>query len=466
MRQTTLKYKVSCSKAGYRRINQALLFLGQAYNAFLLHRKAANGSHKGRFSLSLQNQAITQLRSEDPEAASYSRRLLAETAKKANLAWNARLKAAGKPPDTKNPRLHNTLAISEPANHLLRVSDDGRRATVRIKGLPKLEFNADRRLPQDSQPRIITMTRKPRRLEISLTFNLPEGPPQPGPHHSVGIDPGVSYMLAASGSDGHAILVPGFNDRTKRKTLRRLRRRMQRQRDAALRDDRAHWVTQKNKDGSTKRRFRWSHKLSNSYIKCRSQLRRVEHKGRDQLHGIQHDITSKLVKQYGIICLEDTKTSQMTRSAKGTADNPGSNVRQKAELNRSILAQGWHGIRHKLVYKCERNGRTLILVPARNTSVTCLACGTADPASRKSREQFLCASCGNQAHADLNAAENIRRRGVTAPGREDEFLVRAAGSFLSLSKEHQAPYTLPAPTAGRERCAHELEEAQANFEIV
>ena len=53
MRQTTLKYKATCSKAGYRRIDQALLFLGSAYNALLLHRKAATDSHKGRFSLSL-----------------------------------------------------------------------------------------------------------------------------------------------------------------------------------------------------------------------------------------------------------------------------------------------------------------------------------------------------------------------------------------------------------------------------
>ena len=195
-----------------------------------MHRKAATGCHKGRLSRSLQNRAITQLRDEDAEAASYSRRLLDRTAMQANMAWDARLKAAGRPPDTKYPHLHNTLAVSEPGTKLLTISNDDRKATIRIKGLPKLELKADHRLPRDTQTRIIWLTRKPRRrLEFSLVFNLPEGPGQPAPHHSVGIDPGVKHMLAASGSDGQQSLCPGFDDQTKRKTFRRLRRRMQRQ---------------------------------------------------------------------------------------------------------------------------------------------------------------------------------------------------------------------------------------------
>ena len=379
----------------------------------------------------------------------------------ANLAWDARFKAVGRPPDTKNPHLHNTPSISEPATKLLKVSDNGRKATVRIKGLPKLEFKTDHRLPRNCQPRIIRLTRKPRRLEISLTFNLPEGPPLPAKHHSVGIDPGVKRMLAASGSYGCEILVPGFDDQAERKILRRLRRKMQRQRDAALKDGRARWTTQENRNGTTKRRFRWRDKPSNSYLKCRSQLHKVEHKGRDRLQGIQHEETSKLVQQYQVLCIEDTRTSQMTRSAKGTADNPGSGVKQKAGLNRSILAQGWHGIRQKLTYKCQRQERTLVTIPAQNTSIICSRCNAADPKSRESQERFICTNCGYEMNADLNAAENIRRQGLKALGREDESPARAAGSLLSLSKEQQARHPLPVPAAGRERCTQELEEAQA-----
>ena len=42
-----------------------------------------------------------------------------------------------------------------------------------------------------------------------------------------------------------------------------------------------------------------------------------------------------------MIRVEDLKIGNMTRSAKGTRENPGRNVRQKAGLNRGILRSGW-----------------------------------------------------------------------------------------------------------------------------
>ena len=35
----------------------------------------------------------------------------------------------------------------------------------------------------------------------------------------------------------------------------------------------------------------------------------------------------------------------MTKSARGTPENPGRKVRQKAGLNREILSQGWYLLR-------------------------------------------------------------------------------------------------------------------------
>ena len=40
------------------------------------------------------------------------------------------------------------------------------------------------------------------------------------------------------------------------------------------------------------------------------------------------------------VVLEDLNTKAMTRSAKGTVESPGKNVKQKAGLNRAILAFG------------------------------------------------------------------------------------------------------------------------------
>ena len=46
-------------------------------------------------------------------------------------------------------------------------------------------------------------------------------------------------------------------------------------------------------------------------------------------------------RRFDVIRFEDLRTKTMTRSAKGTVENPGSNVRAKSGLNRAILAQGW-----------------------------------------------------------------------------------------------------------------------------
>ncbi len=103
--------------------------------------------------------------------------------------------------------------------------------------------------------------------------------------------------------------------------------------------------------------------------------------------------------------LEAAQTRAMTASAKGTVEAPGQNVRQKAGLNRVILATGWSGLRALFEYKAPR----LIAVDPRHTSQTCAACGQTHAASCRSPARFECVACG---HADLNAARNIRRRGL------------------------------------------------------
>jgi putative transposase len=51
------------------------------------------------------------------------------------------------------------------------------------------------------------------------------------------------------------------------------------------------------------------------------------------------------------VAIEDLKIVNMTASAKGTVEEPGRNVRQKAGLNRSILNQGWRSFETILAYK-------------------------------------------------------------------------------------------------------------------
>ena len=119
----------------------------------------------------------------------------------------------------------------------------------------------------------------------------------------------------------------------------------------------------------------------------------------------QHHVSRSLAG--GTVALEALRTGAMTASARGTAEAPGTNLRQKAGLNREILATGWAGLHAMLAYKTPG----VIEVDPAFTSQTCAVCNAVDPASRKGRS-FHCVACGHADHADVNAARNIRRRGL------------------------------------------------------
>jgi putative transposase len=111
----------------------------------------------------------------------------------------------------------------------------------------------------------------------------------------------------------------------------------------------------------------------------------------------------------------------MSRSAAGTGESPGANVRAKSGLNKSILDQGWFEFRRQLDYKMAWNGGYLIAVPPRNTSRTCPCCGHVSADNRQTQVRFQCVECGYENNADVVGAINVLRRGevmLSSEGRD------------------------------------------------
>ncbi len=106
-----------------------------------------------------------------------------------------------------------------------------------------------------------------------------------------------------------------------------------------------------------------------------------------------------LARRFDVIAVEDLKIAGMTRA--GSARN----VRQKAGLNRGILAAGWGRLVERLEHKAP--GRVVRVSPA-FTSQTCNACTHVARESRESQALFRCVACGHQDDADVNTARNIR----------------------------------------------------------
>jgi len=88
-----------------------------------------------------------------------------------------------------------------------------------------------------------------------------------------------------------------------------------------------------------------------------------------------HKTTTAIAKNHGLVALEDLRVKAMSKSAKGSIDNPGRKVRRKSGLNRVILDAGWGEFRRQLEYKVAWVNGIVIAVDPKNTSRMCSACG-------------------------------------------------------------------------------------------
>jgi putative transposase len=230
---------------------------------------------------------------------------------------------------------------------------------------------------------------------------IPDAIPAPGTGEVVGVDRGVAASAALS--TGELLRCPGLSPKESERLLR-LQRKLS-----------------KVKRGSNRRA---GVKLQIATLKATQVDRR-----KDWVEKASTD----LARRFDVIRFEDLRIGNMTKSAKGTVEEPGTNVRAKADLNRGILANGWGLLLQRTQDKAP--GRVELVNPA-YTSQTCNRCGHREAENRESQAVFACRACGHRDHADVNAARNIAaglavtaRGGVGLPkpvNREPQLAAHAA----------------------------------------
>ncbi len=251
---------------------------------------------------------------------------------------------------------------------------------VRVPKVGWVRFRWSRAVPVEAKSYRVTLDRAGR-WHVAFAV-IPALVPAPGNGRVVGIDRGVAVSAALS--TGERLHCPGLNagERTR---LRRLQRTLARAKRGSNRRGRVKHAIARLRARETDRRKDWAEQIS-----------------------------TDIARRFDLIRVEDLKITNMTRSAKGTRENPGRNVRAKAGLNRGILRSGWGLLVRRLQDKAP--GRVEKVSPA-FTSQRCSACGQVDPKSRESQARFVCIACGFACHADVNAAINIAAgHAVTARG--------------------------------------------------
>jgi putative transposase len=251
---------------------------------------------------------------------------------------------------------------------------------VRIPKAGWVRFRWSRPVPPGAKSYRVTMDRAGR-WHIAFAV-IPEPISAPGNGQAVGIDRGVTVSAALS--TGELLHAPGLTG-PERRRVRRLQRKLARARRGSNRRSQVKHAIARLRARESDRRKDWAEKASTG-----------------------------IARRFDLIRVEDLKIGNMTRSAKGTAGDPGRNVRAKAGLNRGILRSGWGLLVRRLQEKAP--GRVEKVKP-QFTSQRCSACGQVDADSRESQARFACTACGYACNADVNAAQNIAAgHAVTARG--------------------------------------------------
>lgn len=171
--------------------------------------------------------------------------------------------------------------------------------------------------------------------------------------------------------------------------------------------------TYKGKLTKLQRQLKNKVKFSKNWQKLQAKIAKLHHKIANCRRDFLHKISTTISKNHAMIYVEDLKVSNMSKSAKGTIEQPGTNVAQKSCLNRAILDQSWSEFRRQLDYKSKWRGGVLVAIPPHNTSRICPCCGHTDKENRPTQAKFECVECGYTENADVVGAINILERGRT-----------------------------------------------------
>jgi len=320
-----------------------------------------------------QCRQLTQARAEHPWLAAGSQTVQQEALRdfaQAMAAFFDRQNPAGRPSWRKAGRDEGFRITGRRGQHwdVRRLSRTA--GEVRVPKAGWVRFRWSREVPPDAKSYQVTQDRAGR-WHVAFAV-IPQPVPAPGNGQTVGIDRGVAVSAALS--TGELLHAPGLTGR-ERARLRRLQRKLARAKRGSNRRGRVKHAIARLRARETDRRKDWAEKTS-----------------------------TDIARRFDVIRVEDLQIGNMTRSAKGTRENPGRNVRQKAGLNRGILRSGWGLLVRRLKEKAPARVEK---IKPHYTSQRCSACGQVDRGSRESQALFRCTACGFAGNADVNAAINI-----------------------------------------------------------
>lgn len=139
-------------------------------------------------------------------------------------------------------------------------------------------------------------------------------------------------------------------------------------------------------------------KGSSNRNKTRIKIAKLYEKITNQRNNYLHQLTSMLVNENQVICIEDLNVKGMLQNHK---------------LAKSVQELSLYEFRRQLEYKCRFYGRHLIVIDRfYPSSKACHQCGYINKNLKLSEREWICPKCGQIIDRDYNAALNILDEGL------------------------------------------------------
>ena len=142
---------------------------------------------------------------------------------------------------------------------------------------------------------------------------------------------------------------------------------------------------------------------SHNYMKQLARINKIyRHISNQRLDNL-HKISTMLVRQYDIVCVEDLNMKSLSNKGFGNG--------------KSTMDNGYGMFLDMIAYKFKRKGGYLVKVSKwYPSSQLCSVCGKKHPEmnimKHNRKQEYLICDCGNRMQRDLNAAKNILNEGL------------------------------------------------------
>jgi putative transposase len=369
-----LRFRLYPDRGQEARMLRALEATRRLWNGALAHRKARWEDERCATSYNLQAWMLTAERGQDALLGELYSQVGQDVLRRLDRAFKTFFDHRARYPRFK--KFFQSGSFTYPQAYNGSVKPDVVRKRLFLSRIGNVRVVFHRPLPKDSRLKTCTvMQERDGKWFASLVFEeivpLQNIDPATGfitTKTPVGVDLGLLSLIATS--DGEKVDHPRFLRKAENR-LKRLQRTLSRK-----------------KEGSRNRDKAWG-RVASQHARARRQRLDFNHK-----------LSTRLVREHGLIAFEDLRIRNLVRNSK---------------LAKSIQDAGWGQLMRLTDYKAIKAGCVVVRVPAAYSTQECSYCGTLNKVALDTRA-FECVGCQRLLDRDTNAARVVLKRGLAIAG--------------------------------------------------